>query len=132
MIDKNSFDMSFSGLKTYARNLIESQSPLSEQDKADISKAFEEAVVDTLLIKSKKALEEFAIRHLVIAGGVSANSHLRQQFDALEKIKVYYPPLEYCTDNGAMIAQAGCYRLTRGETALLAIETRSRWPISSL
>ena len=132
MINKNSFDMSFSGLKTHARNLIESQSPLSEQDKADISKAFEEAVVDTLLIKSKKALEEFAIGHLVIAGGVSANSHLRQQFDALEKIKVYYPPLEYCTDNGAMIAQAGCYRLMRGETALLAIETRSRWPISSL
>ena len=132
MIDKNSFDMSFSGLKTYTRNLIESQSPLSEQDKADISKAFEEAVVDTLLIKSKKALEEFAIGHLVIAGGVSANSHLRQQFDALEKFKVYYPPLEYCTDNGAMIALAGCHRLMRGDTALLAIETRSRWPISSL
>ena len=132
MTDKNSFDMSFSGLKTYARNIIETHSPLSEQDKADISKAFEEAVVDTLLIKSKKALKEYTIDHLVIAGGVSANSHLRQQFDALEEFKVYYPPLEYCTDNGAMIAQAGCHRLMNGDTAPLTIETRSRWPISNL
>ena len=132
MTDKNSFNMSFSGLKTYARNVIETQSPLSEQDKADISKAFEEAVVDTLLMKSKKALQEYSIGHLVIAGGVSANSHLRQQFDALGKFKVYYPPLKYCTDNGAMIAQAGYHRLMKGDTAPLAIETRSRWPISSI
>ena len=132
MAQRAGLDMSFSGLKTYARNIIKTTNPLTEQDKADICKAFEEAVVDTLMIKCKKAIKDFSIGHLVIAGGVSANSHLRREFDSLNDAEVYYPPLEYCTDNGAMIALAGTFRLMSGESSPLAINTRARWPISGL
>jgi len=132
MTDQDNLNMSFSGLKTYARNAILANAPLTEQDTADLCKAFEEAVVETLLIKCKKALKDYSIKHLVIAGGVSANSHLRECFDSIQETEVYYPPLNYCTDNGAMIALAGTYRLLSGETSPLAISTRARWPISSL
>ena len=132
MTDQDNLNMSFSGLKTYARNSILATAPLTDQDTADLCKAFEEAVVETLLIKCKKALEEYSIKHLVIAGGVSANRHLRESFDSIKDTRVFYPPLNYCTDNGAMIALAGTYRLLAGETSPLAINTRARWPISSL
>ena len=132
MTDQDNLNMSFSGLKTYARNSILATAPLTDQDTADLCKAFEEAVVETLLIKCKKALEKYSIKHLVIAGGVSANRHLRESFDSIKDTRVYYPPLNYCTDNGAMIALAGTYRLLAGETSPLAINTRARWPISSL
>jgi len=132
MTDQDNLNMSFSGLKTYARNAILANTPLTEQDTADLCKAFEEAVVETLLIKCKKALKDYSIKHLVIAGGVSANSHLRECFDSIKETEVYYPPLNYCTDNGAMIALAGTHRLLAGETSALAISTRARWPISNL
>ncbi len=132
MTDQDNLNMSFSGLKTYARNAILANIPLTEQDTADLCKAFEEAVIETLLIKCKKALEDYAIEHLVIAGGVSANIHLRESFDSIQGTEIYYPPLNYCTDNGAMIALAGTYRLQAGETSPLTINTRARWPISSL
>ena len=132
MSQRQGFDMSFSGLKTYTRNVIEAEAPLSNQDISDISRAFEEAVVDTLLIKCKKALKKYDINHLIVAGGVSANQHLRTEFNALKGIEVYYPPLEFCTDNGAMIALTGCLRLEAGERSPLEIRTRSRWPLSEI
>ena len=138
MTDRPGLDFSFSGLKTAAANTIYQQSQaqdLDEQTRADIAKAFEDALVDTLLIKSRRALDQTGFNRLVIAGGVSANKTLRRQLAALmaqRKGQVYYPRLEFCTDNGAMIAYAGMIHFKASQFADLAIEVKPRWPLSEL
>jgi N6-L-threonylcarbamoyladenine synthase len=139
MTDKPGLDFSFSGLKTHTRNLIEkhrgSDVLPDQQTTYDICAGFQEAVVDTLTIKCKRALKQTNMKRLVIAGGVSANKRLRQkleaelmQFDA----QVFYARHEFCTDNGAMIAYAGCQRLLAGERSDLSLSVTPRWPLQSL
>jgi N6-L-threonylcarbamoyladenine synthase len=134
MTNRPGLDFSFSGLKTFTLNTMEGLAG-SEQDKADVARAFQDAVVDTMVIKCRRALHQTGLKTLVVAGGVSANSALRQGLQALakaEQAEVYYPRLEFCTDNGAMIAYAGCQRLLAGEQSALEISATPRWPISQL
>lgn len=134
MIDRPGLEFSFSGLKTFALNTMQN-SDGSEEAKADIARAFEEAVVDTLMIKSRRAIRETGIKTLVIAGGVGANKRLRHELAVMTKAEggeVFYPRIEFCTDNGAMIAYAGCLRLLANQTEELAINVRARWPMESL
>ncbi|MDC0601976.1 tRNA (adenosine(37)-N6)-threonylcarbamoyltransferase complex transferase subunit TsaD [Aliiglaciecola sp.] len=134
MTDKPGLNFSFSGLKTAAANTIRAADG-SPQTKADIAYAFQEAVVDTLAIKCKRALKHTGLKRLVIAGGVSANTALREQLEALmqkNRGKVYYPRLEFCTDNGAMIAYAGMQRLKAGQIEPLVSKAKPRWPLDSL
>ena len=133
MTSKPGLDFSFSGLKTQVRLLAESH-PDPER-RADIARAFEDAVVDTLLIKCRRALAQTGLDTLVVAGGVSANRHLRTALDAAAKsdgFTVLYPPPELCTDNGAMVAFAGCLRLLAGERADADCGARARWPLADL
>ncbi|MCP4879678.1 MAG: tRNA (adenosine(37)-N6)-threonylcarbamoyltransferase complex transferase subunit TsaD [Gammaproteobacteria bacterium] len=141
MVDRPGLDMSFSGLKTaalYAIQKLQKQSPngqLSEQDKADICLAFEQAAVETLAIKCRRALQQSDNQVLVMAGGVSANLRLRAKLQqATQKLgaKVYYPRPAYCTDNGAMIAFAGALRLQAGAADDLSLHIRPRWPLAEL
>ena len=135
----NPMDFSFSGLKTsvlYAiQDIKKRQGSLTQQDKADISIAFEQAVVDTLAIKCRRALQQTGLFTLVMAGGVSANTKLREKL-ALETAKlraqVYYPRPQYCTDNGAMIAYAGAQRLAAGQCDDLTLIVKPRWPLDEL
>ncbi|MBS0287135.1 MAG: tRNA (adenosine(37)-N6)-threonylcarbamoyltransferase complex transferase subunit TsaD [Proteobacteria bacterium] len=127
-------DFSFSGLKTAVANAI-AKSPQDEQTVADIAASFEQAVIDTLIVKSLRALQETGMKQLIIAGGVGANIKLRTSLSDLgekQGFKVYYPRPLFCTDNGAMIAYAGCKRLLAGEKEDLKIQVRARWPISEL
>ncbi len=138
MTDRPGLDMSFSGLKTFTLNTINDlggKDALSEQDRADIARAFEEAAVDTLVIKCRRAVEQTGHKRLVMAGGVSANQSLRAKLaEQMKKrgVDVYYPAPQYCTDNGAMIAFAGALRLQAGERAELPIKIRPRWPLTEL
>ncbi len=139
MINRPGLDFSFSGLKTYVRNTIislrDESGELAEQDAADIARAFEEAVVNTLSIKCRRALEETGYKKLIIAGGVSANLRLREVLEeAMAKVdgRLFYAQLKYCTDNGAMIAYAGCQRLLAGERDDLEIRAQPRWSLESL
>lgn len=133
MTTRPGLDFSFSGLKTFTANSWR-QSARSEQDRADIARAFEEAVVDTLLIKCRRALEVTGYGCLVVAGGVGANLRLRAglQEALTERVQVFFPRPEFCTDNGAMIAHAGCLRLLAGAAEPLVIQARARWPLDSL
>lgn len=134
MCDRPGLDFSFSGLKTFTLNTI-NKSDKSEQTKADIACAFETAVVETLAIKCRRALQQTNSTRLVIAGGVSANTRLRQRLEEMvkkENAKVYYPRLEFCTDNGAMIAFAGCQRLVAGQHENLEFYAKPRWDLESL
>jgi N6-L-threonylcarbamoyladenine synthase len=132
MTDRPGLDFSFSGLKTYTLNTVRSIEPLSDQDKADIARAFEDAVVDTLTIKCRRALEATSVDDLVVAGGVSANTRLRAALEERLDANVHYAPPALCTDNGAMIAFAGYQRLAAGQSAPLAIRTHARWPMDEL
>ena len=132
MTDRPGLDFSFSGLKTFTLNTIERLQPRTDQDNADVARAFEDAVVDTLVIKCRRALEQTSFRQLVMAGGVAANLRLRAALDAALPGRVFYAPAELCTDNGAMVAFAGYLRLAAGESAPLAIDTRARWPLDEL
>lgn len=135
MLDRPGLDFSFSGLKT-AVLLALQQTPESPTKAADIAASFQAAVVDTLARKCLRALKETGFRRLVIAGGVSANARLRAELAKLQvgrqPVEVYYPALPFCTDNGAMIAFAGCRRLLAGERQGLGITVRARWPMSEL
>ena len=139
MTDRPGLDFSFSGLKTFAANtlhqVMQEEGELTEQSKADIAYAFQEAVVDTLAIKCKRALKQIGLKRLVIAGGVSANKQLRQTLAELMQQfggEVFYPQPQFCTDNGAMIAYAGFLRLKQGQQQDLAIEVRPRWAMTEL
>ncbi|MFC1602328.1 tRNA (adenosine(37)-N6)-threonylcarbamoyltransferase complex transferase subunit TsaD [Pseudomonadota bacterium] len=143
MTDRPGLDFSFSGLKTFALNTKYKELPdnhkLDEQQvmqiKADIARAFEDAVVDTLLIKCRRAIKETGCKRLVLAGGVSANKRLRVKMQAALKKEggqVYYPRPEFCTDNGAMIAYAGWRRLSAGQNEPLRFNAQPRWKLSEL
>lgn len=134
MTDRPGLDFSFSGLKTYARNTCE-QHGGDAQSRADIARAFQDAVVDTLAIKCRRAMEATGLTQLVIAGGVSANQALRDKLHQTgdrQGWQVFYPRPEFCTDNGAMIAYAGSQRLLAGQHAPLAIEAWPRWKLEAL
>ncbi|WKV52544.1 tRNA (adenosine(37)-N6)-threonylcarbamoyltransferase complex transferase subunit TsaD [Dickeya fangzhongdai] len=134
MTDRPGLDFSFSGLKTFAANTIR-ENGNDPQTQADIARAFEDAVVDTLAIKCRRALDETGFSRLVMAGGVSANRTLRQRLaDIMTKRggDVFYARPEFCTDNGAMIAYAGAVRLAQGVTDELGITVRPRWPLAEL
>ncbi|MDB2409825.1 tRNA (adenosine(37)-N6)-threonylcarbamoyltransferase complex transferase subunit TsaD [Pseudomonadales bacterium] len=138
MVNRPGLDFSFSGLKTFTKNTIaqcQRDQLLNEQTKADIARAFEEAVVSTLTIKCKRALKQTGLKRLVIAGGVSANQRLRESLEtmtAAQQSQVYYARPEYCTDNGAMIALAGALRLEAGHVEPLEVKVRPRWPLEEL
>ena len=132
MTDRPGLDFSFSGLKTFTLNTLQRLGTKTDQDKADVARAFEDAVVDTLVIKCRRALDQTGFRQLVMAGGVAANQRLRAALDAALPGRVFYAPAELCTDNGAMIAFAGYLRLAAGERAPLGIDTRARWPLDEL
>ncbi|MBM7074212.1 tRNA (adenosine(37)-N6)-threonylcarbamoyltransferase complex transferase subunit TsaD [Shewanella sp. 202IG2-18] len=134
MTDRPGLNFSFSGLKTFAANTIAAE-PDDEQTRANIARAFEEAVVDTLMIKCKRALKQTNRKRLVIAGGVSANIRLRADLtEMMQNLggEVFYPRSEFCTDNGAMIAYAGMQRLKAGQNEELAVKGQPRWPLDTL
>ena len=134
MTDRPGCDFSFSGLKTAAINTWRRLEPTPE-NRADVARAFEEAVVETMAIKCRRALQATRLQRLVVAGGVGANRRLRERLrDLAEELggRVYYPRLEFCTDNGAMIAYAGWRRLVVGQREGEAIEVLPRWPLDNL
>jgi N6-L-threonylcarbamoyladenine synthase len=135
MTKRPGLDFSFSGLKTAALTIVRKNEPLDADLRADIAHAFQDAVVDTLRIKCMRALEQTGYRNLVIAGGVGANRHLRNELQQhLKEVgaRLYFPPLEYCTDNGAMIAYAGALRLLQGQTDKDISDVKARWSLESL
>lgn len=133
MTDRPGLDFSFSGLKTHALTTWQ-KSAQDDQARAEIAKAFQQAVVDTLIVKAKRAVAQSQCMRLVVAGGVGANRSLRQalvKWMAAIDGEVYFPALEYCTDNGAMVAYAGCQRMLRGERDLSnGIDVRARWALA--
>lgn len=131
MLDRPGLEFSFSGLKTHVVTTLRGCEG-TDRDRADVACAFEIAVVETLLAKSQRALRETGYDTLVIAGGVGANTRLRQELAARLEARVVYPRVEFCTDNGAMIAYAGCLRLDAGQQDDLRIAARPRWPLSEL
>ncbi|WP_293644726.1 tRNA (adenosine(37)-N6)-threonylcarbamoyltransferase complex transferase subunit TsaD [Thiolapillus sp.] len=140
MTDRPGLDFSFSGLKTYALTTMQRESAGLREDqletlKNDIARAFEDAVVDTLTIKCRRAIRESGVKTLVLAGGVAANQHLREKMNQMmsaEGGNAFYPRLDFCTDNGAMIAYAGWQRLRAGESVGLAFQARPRWSLMEL
>jgi len=139
MVDRPGLDFSFSGLKTFTLTTLQKHIQGKEdedgQTKADVALAFEQAVVETLAIKCKRALTQTGLRRLVIAGGVSANTRLREKLQAMTAdlgAEVFYPRLEFCTDNGAMIAFAGCQRLLAGQQDGTGFGAMPRWELESL
>jgi N6-L-threonylcarbamoyladenine synthase len=133
MTDRPGLDFSFSGLKTHALTTW-NKSKKEEQDCSEVAKAFQQAVVDTLIIKSKRAIEQTGCTRLVVAGGVGANKALRVALQEwITKIdgEVFFPALEYCTDNGAMVAYAGCLRFLGGEMDKEpGVVVKARWSLA--
>ncbi|MDP1567165.1 MAG: tRNA (adenosine(37)-N6)-threonylcarbamoyltransferase complex transferase subunit TsaD [Polaromonas sp.] len=139
LLHSGDLDFSFSGLKTavltQARKLGE---VISEQDKADLAASTQAAIVEVLVKKSLKALEQTGLKRLVVAGGVGANTLLREQLNAAcsrRGIRVFYPELHLCTDNGAMIALAAGMRLQAGmerANTVYSFDVKPRWPLNSL
>jgi len=134
MLDRPGLEFSFSGLKTAVLHAVRA-APLTEARRADIARGVEDAIVDTLIGKALRALEASGLDVLVVSGGVSANHSLRERLTAAARragARVYYPRLEFSTDNAAMIAVAGLARLQAGEHEPLAIGARAQWPLESL
>ncbi len=133
MTDRPGLDFSFSGLKTHALTTW-NQSNKDDQSRSQVAKAFQQAVIETLIIKSKRAVQQTHCKRLVVAGGVGANKALRLALQEwIKEIdgQVYFPALEYCTDNGAMVAYAGCLRMLRGEHDLDGgVAVKARWPLA--
>ena len=139
MTDRPGLDFSFSGLKTFAANTINAnlnaEGKLDEQTRCDIAHAFQQAVVDTIIIKCKRALQQTGYKRLVMAGGVSANKQLRVDLaEMMKNLKgeVFYPRPQFCTDNGAMIAYTGFLRLKHGEHTDLSLSVKPRWAMTDL
>jgi N6-L-threonylcarbamoyladenine synthase len=132
MVNRPGLDFSFSGLKTYAVNTL-AECGADDQTRADIARAFSDAIVDTLYVKCRRALEATGLKGLIAAGGVCANRALRTKLVGLERecgARVYFPRAEFCTDNGAMIAYAGYRRLAAGQRQDLSFHARARWPLT--
>jgi N6-L-threonylcarbamoyladenine synthase len=134
MLDRAGLEFSFSGLKTAVLHAVRGRS-LTQTLRADVARGVQEAIVETLTAKALRALEYTGLSVLVVSGGVSANRSLRERLTAAagaHGARVYYPRIEFCTDNAAMIAVAGLARLQAGEHDGLAIQARARWPLESL
>ena len=134
MTKKPGLDFSFSGLKTAVANEIKAHADMTREDKADLAASFQAAALETIRIKCKRALDSTGIKSLVVAGGVSANLALRENLEKIaqdKKVKIHYPPLDLCTDNGAMIAFAGYKRLCSGYEEDLTIRVKARWPLAN-
>ena len=137
MLHSGDLDFSFSGLKTAVLTKVREIGEPDEQQRADIARGFQDAIVEVLVKKSMRAVKDCRLKQLVVAGGVGANRELRRQLDAAAlkaRITVYYPELEFCTDNGAMIALAGALRFQAGVSAKPAgaFAVRPRWPLAEL
>ena len=133
MLDRPGLEFSFSGLKTAALVALRDRA-LDDQARADVAYGFQEAIVETLAEKSRRALTATGHRRLVVAGGVGANLSLRKRLDAVARqagAQLYFPRAEFCTDNGAMIALAGCVRLSRGDRQGLELGARASWELGS-
>jgi N6-L-threonylcarbamoyladenine synthase len=134
MLDRPGLDFSFSGLKTAALVALRGR-VLDDAIRADVARGFQEAVVETLAEKCRRALESTGHRRLVIAGGVGANRRLRQRLADVALAagaELFFPRAEFCTDNGAMIALAGCMRLAAGMQAEPPMGARANWELGSL
>jgi N6-L-threonylcarbamoyladenine synthase len=135
MLDREGFEFSFSGLKTAVMLAVREREPDAER-RADIARGVQDAIVDTLVTKTARALDATHLKDLVVAGGVSANRALRTALSAAarkRRAEIYFPRLEFCTDNAAMIAVAGMARLKQGgAAATLAIQARAQWPLTEL
>ncbi len=138
MLKRPGLDFSFSGLKTAVMLKVKELSdeqPLNERDKRDLAAGFQQAVIDTLSGKSMRALESTGYSRLVVAGGVGANRQLRSSLrEALERRggSVYYPRIEFCTDNAAMVAYTGYRSLLAGRAPSGDVQARPRWPLDEL
>jgi N6-L-threonylcarbamoyladenine synthase len=137
MVDRPGLEFSFSGLKTFAANTLRDQRTDGDQAAlgADVAQAFQQAVIDTLAVKCRRALRATGLARLVVAGGVGANHALRQRLGAMaqeEGTTVHFPRAEFCTDNGAMIAFVGCLRLQSGERGPAGFDVRARWSLDTL
>ncbi|MCY4641393.1 MAG: tRNA (adenosine(37)-N6)-threonylcarbamoyltransferase complex transferase subunit TsaD [Gammaproteobacteria bacterium] len=135
MADRPGLDFSFSGLKTHALNTLRGLASVDHQARADVARAFEDAAVDTLRIKSMRAVERTGVQTLVVAGGVGANQKLRRQLTrelAKLDVTVIFPSPEYCTDNAAMVAQLGLLRLQSGAREPLQIRVQPRWSLEDI
>jgi N6-L-threonylcarbamoyladenine synthase len=139
MLHSKDFNFSFSGLKTAVLTAVKKYpEPMSEQDKANVARGFVDAIIDVLCAKCLTAIKQTGLKRLVIAGGVGANQQLRIGLNAAaakKRFQVYYPELEFCTDNGAMIAFAGAMRLKRNPdlaTYHYSFNVRPRWPLAEL
>ena len=137
MLHSGDLNFSFSGLKTAVLTKVREIGAPNEQQQADIARGFQDAIVEVLVKKSLRALKESGLQQLVVAGGVGANRELRRQLDAqarTREMSVFYPELEFCTDNGAMIALAGALRFQAGASLKPAgaFVVRPRWPLAEL
>lgn len=138
MVNRPGMDFSFSGLKTHvAQTVANHQGPMNEQQRADLAYAFEDAVVDTLLIKIRRAVAATQLTTVVISGGVSANRVLRERLRHWQdscgfRVRVCFPPLSHCTDNGAMIAYTGYERFLRGNFSQEPLQPLPRWQLEEL
>ena len=133
MLDRPGLDFSFSGLKTAALVALRGR-VLDDQTRADVACGFQEAVVETLAEKCRRALESTGLARLVIAGGVGANRRLRDRLGEIVRgvdAQLYFPRTEFCTDNGAMIALAGCLRLSAGMSHGVELSARANWELGS-
>jgi N6-L-threonylcarbamoyladenine synthase len=134
MLDRPGLDFSFSGLKTAALVALRGRE-LTDTVRADVARGFEEAVVETLTEKCRRALRQTGHQRLVVAGGVGANRRLRERLATVVRdlnAKLYFPRTEFCTDNGAMIALAGCMRLAAGLRSSIGISARPNWELTAI
>ncbi len=130
MINTQDYKFSFSGLKTAVLYLVRDLGDLTEQDKKDIAKEFQTAVGDVFVRKIKKAIEEFGVKHLIVAGGVAANSYLRERFENELNVKIILPEKDLATDNSLMIGIAGYFGAVSGkETSPDNVQARSSWSL---